>query len=291
MNDALRMDLADCGSPETLVGAILKHHPDMPRRVPVEEIARSVGIVDFKELDADGFEGGLTANPEKSAGIILTKRDAPRRRRRFTVGHELGHFLIPTHQGMQTCSSGDMRESRRDTVYRRQEAEANRFSAGLLMPKPMFVRDLESLGDADVRHAKQLSELYDTSMEATVNRYADLTSDICAFIFSKDGVVRYARPTRDFPRLGVRAGDRLPSNCATSKVSSGGDASDWAKQAGSMWLEAEWGKPSPAVLEQCVVQANGYRITLLFIEAREVEEQDEEADLEERWRVGFRGKR
>ena len=39
MNDALRMDLADCGSPTTLVGAILKHHPNMPRPVPVEEIA------------------------------------------------------------------------------------------------------------------------------------------------------------------------------------------------------------------------------------------------------------
>ena len=35
-------------------------------------------------------------------------------RRRFTVGHELGHFLIPTHKPVQKgnflCSRGDMRQ-------------------------------------------------------------------------------------------------------------------------------------------------------------------------------------
>lgn len=284
------MELADCGSPETLVGAILKHHPDLPRRVPVEEIARSVGIVDFKELDAEGFEGALAANAEKSAGIILTKRNSPHRRRRFTVGHELAHFLIPSHDGTQNCTSNDMRETRHDTKYRRQETEANRFSAGLLMPKPMFVKDMDALGSADVTHAKHLSDLYDTSMEATVNRYADLTSDLCAFIFSKDGVVRYVRPTRDFPRLSVRALDRLPTGCATQIASDPGRATEWKELAGSIWLESEWGKPSPRVLEQCVVQRNGYRITLLVIEPLELEQEEEEADLEESWQVGF-GKR
>ena len=291
MNQALCMDLADCGSPETLIGAILKHHPDLPRRVPVEDIARSVGIVDFKELDVDGFEGGLTANPQKSAGIILTKRGSPRRRRRFTIGHELGHFLIPAHQGIQECTSADLRETRRDTIYRRQEAEANRFSAGLLMPKPMFMKDLEELGSADVTHAKQLSDLYDTSMEATVNRYADVTSDICAFIFSKDGIVRYVRPTRDFPKLGVQAASRLPLNCATLNAVANVEATEWREQPGGMWIETEWGKPAPKVLEQCIVQTNGYRVTLLYIEASDLEEEGEEEDLEQRWSVGFRGKR
>jgi Zn-dependent peptidase ImmA (M78 family) len=285
------MDLADCGSPTTLVAAILKHHPDMPRRVPVKDIARSVGIVDFKELDADGFEGGLTANVEKTRGIILTKREAPRRRRRFTIGHELGHFLIPMHHGTQTCSLGDMRESRRDNPYRRQEAEANQFSAGLLMPKPIFAKDMEALGSADVTHAKHLSDLYDTSMEATVNRYADLTSDICAFVFSKDGVVRYTRPTSDFPRLNVRPKSALPSGCATLKAPANDQATEWREQSGSMWLETEWGKHLPKVIEQCVVQSNGYRVTLLYIEPSEVEDVEDEGALNESWEIRFRGRR
>lgn len=290
MNDALRMDLADCGSPTTLVAAILKHYPDMPRRVPVKDIARSVGILDFKELETAGFEGGLTANPQKSAGYILTRRDAPPRRRRFTIGHELGHFLIPTHQGTQTCSLGDLLETLRDTAYRRKEWEANQFAAGLLMPKPLFVKDMEALGSADVTHARQLSDLYDTSMEATANRYAELTSDLCAFVFSKDGVVRYARGSRDFTRLVVGSKSRLPANCATVKATQTERATDWREQPGAMWLETEWGKPRPKVLEQCLVQANSFRITLLYIEAAEIEDDEEDEDLRGRWEVRFRGR-
>jgi Zn-dependent peptidase ImmA (M78 family) len=289
MNDALRMDLADCGSPETLLGAILKHHPDLPRRVPVEDIARSVGIIDFKELEVDGFEGGLTANPEKSAGFILTKAGLTRRRKRFTTAHELGHFLIPTHQGTQQCKSQDLRETRRDTPYRRQEAEANRFAAGLLMPKPMFQKDIQALGSADVTHAKELSDMYETSMEATVNRYAELTSDLCAFIFSKEGVVRYVRAHRDFPALGMRSGDRLPPSSITSRASCLGPT-EWDEHTGTQWLQSEWGKKAPAVLEQCAVQANGYRVTLLFIDARAIEDEEEQDDLEGRWVANF-GKR
>lgn len=291
MNETLRMDLADCAPPTALVSAILKHYPDLPRRVPVEDIAREVGIIDFKELDVQGFEGGLTSNPEKSAGIILTKRGAHRRRRRFTMGHELGHFLIPAHQGTQQCTAGDLQETRRDTLYRRQESEANRFSAGLLMPKPMFVKDLEALGSADVAHAKRLSDLYDTSMEATANRYAELSSDICAFIFSKDGIVRYARPTRDFPRLSVQPGSSLPPNCGTLRASTSDAESEWREQPGGIWLETEWGKAVPNVLEQCVVQANGYKVTLLYVEESAIEDKEDEEDLERMWEVGFRGKR
>lgn len=287
MNDALRMALADCGSPEALLGVILKHLPEMPRQTPIKEIARSVGIVDFKELEADGFEGSLIADPEKSAGFILTRVSTHPRRKRFTIGHELGHFLIPTHQGIQNCTMRDLRETRRDTLYRRQEAEANRFSAGLLMPKPMFLKDMEELGTADVTHAKQLSDLYDTSMEATVNRYAELTSDTCAFIFSKDGVVRYTRPSRNFPRLALGVGDCLSFACATTKAAAGDTSADWHEHSGAIWLHTEWGDRTPRVLEQCVVQRNGYRVTLLFIEASEIEENEECEDLEDRWHVGF----
>jgi hypothetical protein len=147
---------------------------------------------------------------------------------------------------------------------------------------------MEALGSADVTHAKQLSDLYDTSMEATVNRYAELTSDVCAFIFSKDGVVRYARPSRDFPRLALGPGDRLPFACATTKAPANDVATEWHEQVGGMWLRTEWGKRMPKVLEQCIVQANGYRVTLLYIESNEIEEEEEREDLEERWQVGFR---
>jgi hypothetical protein len=69
MNDALLMGLADCGSPEKLLAVILKHHPDWTAPVPVEELASSVNIVEFRELEADGFEGALLTDADKNRGL------------------------------------------------------------------------------------------------------------------------------------------------------------------------------------------------------------------------------
>jgi hypothetical protein len=63
------------------------------------------------------------------------------------------------------------------------------------MPREWFARDLDQLGDADVTHAQTLAKKYKTSLEATSNRYTDLSPDACSFVFSKDGVIRYIRPT------------------------------------------------------------------------------------------------
>ena len=69
---------------------------------------------------------------------------------------------MPSHKGNQQCTAADLRESRRDTDHRRREAEANRFAAGLLMPKPWFSRDLDRLGNADVAHVMSLAKQYCT---------------------------------------------------------------------------------------------------------------------------------
>jgi Zn-dependent peptidase ImmA (M78 family) len=204
MSDELRMELADCGSPEKLISVILKHHAQWTPPVPVEDFARTVGIEDFKTLETERFEGALMTDPEKTRGIILIKAGTGRRRRRFTIGHELGHFLIPSHKGDRHCTSADLRETRRETIEQRQEAEANRFSAGLLMPRPWFVRDMRVMGNADVTHIQRLANDYNVSLEACANRYVELTDDTCAVIFSRDNEIRYTRRSTSFPFLTVK---------------------------------------------------------------------------------------
>ncbi len=288
MSDELLMDLADCGSPEKLLQIIFKHHPDWTGATPLEELGHRVGIIEFKELEVDGFEGALMTNPEKSQGCILVKAGTPMPRWRFTAAHELGHFLIPSHKGNRRCTKDDLREARQDTVYRRQETEANRFAAGLLMPKPSFLRKMGNLGEADVSHIRLLAVDFETSMEATANRYVELTDDNCAVVFSKDNVIRYVRPSKDFPRMTLRHGDQLPARCSTRKAPSSSvhAASSWVEHDGSVWLETTRGKRPPAVFEQSMRQRNGYQITLLSIEVTDEDEAEEK--VESRWAVGFR---
>ena len=80
-----RIDLADCGSPEKLVIEILKAESDLPIPVPIEKLALQLGISDIKDLEADGFVGGLITNATKSTGVILVSKNLQRGRRRFRV--------------------------------------------------------------------------------------------------------------------------------------------------------------------------------------------------------------
>ena len=279
----LLMDLADCGSPERLIQAILKHHPDWRPPVPIEELAAAVNISSIEALDTQGFEGALVTNPGKTTGVIFHRAGSPDGRRRFTIGHELGHFLIPTHTGDQRCKSRDMNQGAPSTPAQRKEYEANRFAAGVLMPKPWFMAALDRLGEPEVGHVLELSRLYKTSFEATVNRYVELCDSPCAFVFSFDGKVRYTRKHPRFPTLNVLSGQALPSESATTLKPPTllRTASSWSEVAGGTWLHSEWGAATPDLLEQSLRQANGYQVTLLILQ--DIMTDDEEDEGDDRW--------
>ncbi|WP_313030569.1 ImmA/IrrE family metallo-endopeptidase [Brucella sp.] len=290
MNDDLMMDLADCAAPESIIACILRHHPHWTSPIPIEDLAHSINIIDILEMETEEFEGGLTTDPDKQKGVILYKAGTKGGRRRFTIAHEIGHFLIPWHKGDRRCTKKDMGERRTETLIQQQEAEANRFAAGLLMPKPWFVSDMRKLGNADVEHIRTLARKYETSVEATVARYVELTDDCCAFIFSKDGIIRYTKATKDFPRLSVRSKHHLPelslSGRPSERTQSG--QSEWAEIQGVVWLRDEGRSHCPKVLEQTLFQREGYQLTLLFIAPNEIEDTEEIEALEESWTPRFR---
>lgn len=290
MNDDLMMDLADCAAPESIIACILRHHPHWTSPVPIEELARSINIIDILEMETEEFEGGLTTDPDKQKGVILYKAGTKGGRRRFTIAHEIGHFLIPWHKGDQRCTKKDMSERRIETLVQKQETEANRFAAGILMPRSWFVSDMRKLGDADVEHVKTLARQYGTSVEATVARYVELTDDCCAFVFSKNGIIRYTKATKDFPSLSVRPKHHLPERSLSGRSSDRTQSgpSEWTEIQGSVWLNGEGRSHCPKVLEQTLLQREGYQLTLLFIAPDEIEDAEEIEALEESWTPRFR---
>ena len=129
--------------------------------VPVEDIADSycgllVRDVDdmtaapgCPRLDGDQTISGLLL---PSRGEIWVNADEARQwppRRRFTIGHELGHWVL--HQDEQTslfCRHGSVAES--PPAERRPldliEEQANWFAASLLMPADLVRRHYERTG-------------------------------------------------------------------------------------------------------------------------------------------------
>ncbi len=84
--------------PVRLARALLEQLPDLDGRVPIGEIALALDIVGIKERPLSSVEGCLQCDPLKSHGQIVVNALSPRRRRRYTIAHELGHFLNERHR-------------------------------------------------------------------------------------------------------------------------------------------------------------------------------------------------
>src|SRR5438477_8152089 len=105
----LRMKLADRGSPEALANTIVEHYgPALAIPVPVQDIAEAVGISEINPIAAAGFEGLLITDSAKTKGTIAYNSESSLERRRFTIAHAIGHFLLPFHDSRAECAKVDL---------------------------------------------------------------------------------------------------------------------------------------------------------------------------------------
>ena len=257
------IELADLVHPEKLVDEIIKQNPGIPTPIPVEEIARLAGITKIQPLTSDGFEGTLIANAEKSDGEIFYNSTRPKPRQRFTIGHELGHFLLPWHrQTTFKCTTEDI-STRTNKDW---EIQANQFSAELLLPRLLIRQRLQKYGSPEMSHIQKLAEDFETSIEATARRFVELSEYPCAVVFSKDNIVRYNMKSGYFEeQLSAWKGDRLPNPSMSRQATS--DPDEWHEIEAYWWLKERKGSDVPeSVYEQTLCQENGYKVTLLTYE-------------------------
>lgn len=282
------MTLADIGNPKRLALEIHKQlreqYGSLPAQMPLDAIAEAVGIAGIREFQTTAFDGTLVA--KDGVGAIGLRKGMPKGRRNFTLGHELGHFLIPAHQvrGKFECSSKVMRYGRgkaaeweRRPELERIEVEANEFSATLLVPIPEFREERAKLGRVnDVTHVRTLAQTFAVSQEMLAQIYVTQSAAKSAIILSQNGVVRRVIPKSDFPFLGLRAGAEIPRLSLTKqfqKSNDNGSTSPSEEVDIHTWIERQGHVTS--VLEQVTLQRDGWATTLLTVEE---EETDDEAD-------------
>jgi hypothetical protein len=276
-----RMDLDGAGSPAALVTKILKAESDLKPPIPVEELALQLDIQEIRAVTAGGFEGGLITDAARSEGFILVNKEARRGRRRFTVGHELGHFLMTHHRpppGGFQCSREDMRRltAKEQDGYGRMEVEANQFSGLLLMPPPMLRRFMDRFAEPDLAHVMSVVDQFDVSKEVAARGYAQFHDSLVAVLVVKDArVLRIYRHPK-FPRVCVLPGSPVPAHTLFHRAGHKLNVpSAIAEARPEVWLQSEWGKPMPELCEQVYPQQEGFALIML---SAEVEEEDEDYD-------------
>lgn len=110
-------------------------------------------------------------------------------RRHFTIGHELGHYVL----GHRISNDNNAAPPNRTP---HQEREADVFSTELLMPEEYVVP--YAAMPASLATARAIGDLFQTSIVAAAGRYVELTQAPCALVYSEHGRVVWARHSRSF---------------------------------------------------------------------------------------------
>lgn len=157
------IDFYELRTHKEIVAELLRQQPNISLPIPIEKLAEAFGIKDILERPFRGMQGALVANPEKSEGIILVNSGIRNsQRKRFTLGHELGHFLLPNHGNEMWCSKDDISINSQVSI----EREANEFASELLMPTEIFTRLSQFENEPDIQNIIDLAEMFSSSLLA-----------------------------------------------------------------------------------------------------------------------------
>lgn len=274
-----RFDLADIHHPAALAGRVHELLGPLTSAVPVVEIARTLDIVDVRLAPFDGFEGMLLTDAQRSTGGILANTARGARRARFSVAHELGHFLMERHQLSDAagfkCAAQDMRETRAGRQHLRQETQANQFAIELLAPNHLMTPYFSN--DPDLSDAQQLRDHLNISLEACVRQIIAQRDEPLAAVWSYKGQVRYSVRGEEFPFVALNKGDRIPQTSAAFQAITKGQPgfTQFVETDPQPWT----GRSEPELFEQTRVAIKGHAVTMLWAELSD--EDDANIGLEE----------
>ncbi len=149
----------------------------------LDEIAAAIGLR-IKEVDSDGFEGALVRDAESQKGIVLVKaKTRERSRKRFTIAHEIGHYMIPTHIDNENVCLAKELESWSESLAT-PELEANEFAAELLLPNKLVASRFPK-AEPSLQHIAAIAQEFQTSLTATTRRFIDITDLSCAMVWTQ----------------------------------------------------------------------------------------------------------
>lgn len=266
-----RIELDGVGSPARLAARIHELAPDLPLDFDIKALCRQLDIHQIEEVDTSAFEAAIIMDEYKADGSILLARSSSAKRKRFSIGHELGHFLLPTHlphSGRFSCSHSDLKSQDAKSRDRqaRIEAEANRFAAHLLLP-PRKIRANLTAARPDLNEVRRLSDAFFVSKEAMARSYIDAHRETLALVFLHHGRIKRFYKMDDFPFIDVRIGSEVPEESVASGYElASAETSELEECDPAMWL-GEWSQRQVETLsEQVMSQRGGHAMVLLHAE-------------------------
>jgi Zn-dependent peptidase ImmA (M78 family) len=233
-----------------------------------------------EEADIKGCVGALVCSPKAPRQwAIMYNRGQSEGRRAFTIGHELGHFVLhrrliesaPDYELAIYCDEEAIVQRGGTGI----EAEADTFAADLLMPLHDFRAQLPPKTRPDFGTLSKLAHRYGVSLTAAILRWLEYTDTRAMLVVSNEGFAHWAKSSRSAFQSGRFLRTKfevyeLPSVATAVTRLFSDEARVGILQDGGIWF------PEP-VIEMCLCSDRyDQELTLLHFERQHAWNDDEE---------------
>ena len=150
-------------TPQRAADELLEQGAVVAPPVPIKRLAKGCGVLVLEKPLPDALSGLVFEIDDH--GIIGVNSKHHPHRRRFTIAHELGHYLLAHHDSIHI----DIEAGHVPTYDWASERAANEFAAQLLMPAAMVTEEARRL-----RTTARLAKRFCVSQEAMGFRLANL---------------------------------------------------------------------------------------------------------------------
>jgi Zn-dependent peptidase ImmA (M78 family) len=245
-----------------LVSEAFLHRFGLDSRDRLTEIAEEFGI-DVLYRPAESYDGALLRIRDAQRGrIVINSQIREESRKRFTLAHEIGHFVLPGQQEVSAPCKPQRIENWDADLYR-PELEANRFAAEILMPRGLMAEFVQS--EPSLESIRSIAQICGTSLTASAVRLITLTPHRAAVVWSQNQKIVWSKLSRGFVRW-IRKGEVRENSFAAQCYRKQSVPDQMAPVPASAWLYEKGLQERAEIWEQSVgLKHYGAVLSLLVI--------------------------
>jgi hypothetical protein len=248
---------------EAMMAAALRAELHIAPKVDLNQLAAQLGLT-IVEVESKSFEGALLRSSRTVSGRILVRKGIRELgRRRFTIAHEIGHYML--HRNQQTPCSPRLIENWKEGQPI-PEREADTFGSELLLPTNEVTQCVNKRWPS-MEVVATVADHFGSSLMAAGRKFCDVASQACAIVWSSQRQIRWFHGSPTFAHF-IEVGKEIDFDSVAYRAYEGkplpGEMEEVPAEA---WIKSSWLKEDAVVSEQ-TVQMPSYNGCLSLIWVR-----------------------
>lgn len=200
------------------------------------------------EVDSQSFEGALLRSSRDLSGRILVRSGIRESgRRRFTIAHEIGHFML--HGNQQIPCSSSVIEGWKEGQPE-PEREADSFASELLLPSDDVIQQVNKRWPS-IDVVSDLAGHFGSSLMAAARKFCDVAPQACAVVWSSQRRIKWFHGSPSFTHF-VEVGKEIDLDSVAYRAYEGKSLPDGMEDVPAAWIKSYWLKEDAEVSEETV---------------------------------------